>query len=203
MIFMESIILASGSLRRQEYFKMLGLPFSILPAEIDESLIIQSNPVKLTTELAVKKVEKVIDVMSNRLPKWILGADTVISLNGKIFGKPASREEAALMLGELSGQQHKVVTSMALYNGRDKKIDSKSASCTVIFAALSEPEIEWYLDTNEWQGVAGAYRIQELASCFITQIKGSPSTVAGLPLREFYVMLRSNGYPFGAKDPVV
>jgi septum formation protein len=195
---MESIILASGSLRRQEYFKMMGLPFSILPAEIDESLIKQTDPKKLTAELAVKKVEKVIEIMSDRIPKWICGADTVIALDDKIFGKPENREEAADMLRKLSGRQHKVVTSIALYSWISKKIDCRSASCTVTFAVRSDDEIEWYLDTNEWQGVAGAYRIQELAACLITQIKGSPSTVAGLPLHEFYVMLRNNGYPFGS-----
>jgi septum formation protein len=195
---MEPIILASGSLRRQEYFKLMGLPFSILPAVIDESLTAQTNPQKLTEEMAVKKVQKVIEVMKARLPKWICGADTVIATESRIFSKPASREEAAQMLNRLSGKQHKVITAVALYNGREKKIDCKSVSCTVSFAPLSAEEIEWYLDTNEWQGVAGAYRIQGLASCFITQIKGAPSTVAGLPLREFYVMLRNNGYPYGA-----
>jgi len=195
---MEPIILASGSPRRQEYFKMLGLPFSILPALIDESKITQTNPVKLTAELAVKKVEKVIEVMNNRLPKWIFGADTVIAANGEILGKPANRQEAVLMLGQLSGKQHKVVTSIALYNGKEKKTDCRSAVCTVNFAPLKEEEIEWYIETNEWQGAAGAYRIQGLAGCFITEIKGSPSTVAGLPLREFYAMLKDNGYPYGA-----
>ena len=198
---MEPIILASGSLKRQEYFKLLGLPFSILPAEIDESQTAQTNPRKLTGEFAVKKVQKVIEVMKDRLPRWICGADTIIALDGKIFGKPADREEAAAMLGELSGKQHKVVTSIALYNGREGKIDCRSADCTVTFAPLTAAEIEWYLDTNEWQGVAGAYRIQGLASCFISHIKGSPSTVAGLPLREFYVMLRDNGYLYGAEFP--
>ena len=176
----------------------MGLPFSILPAEIDESQIIQTNPLKLTEELAKRKVEKVIEIMKARLPTWICGADTIIAMNGKIFGKPANREEAAAMLRELSGKQHKVVTSIALFNGQTGKIDCRGASCAVTFAPLTEAEIEWYLDTNEWQGVAGAYRIQEMASCFITQIKGTPSTVAGLPLREFYVMLRDNGYPYGA-----
>jgi len=178
---------------------MLGLPFSIFPTDIDENQITHTNPVKFTSELSYKKVERVIEVMSKSLPKWILGADTVIALDHKIFGKPADRDEAAAMIRQFSGRQHKVVTSMALYNGREKKIDCRSASCTVTFAALSEEEIEWFLDTNEWQGVAGAYRIQEKASLFITQIKGSPSNVAGLPLREFYAMLRSNGYPYGAK----
>jgi len=196
---MEPIILASGSPRRQEYFKLMGLPFSILPAVIEEDLSAQTNPQKLTEELAVRKVEKVIDVMKARLPKWICGADTVVATDSRIFGKPANREEAAQMLGKLSGKQHKVITAVALYNGGSKAIDCKSVTCTVSFAPLSQAEIEWYLDTNEWQGAAGAYRIQGLAACFITQIKGSPSTVAGLPLREFYVMLRDNGYPYGAK----
>jgi len=195
---MEPIILASGSPRRQEYFKMLGLPFSILPALIDESKVTQTNPVKLTSELAIKKVEKVIEVMSNHLPRWIFGADTVIAADGEILGKPANRQEAVLMFGRLSGKQHKVVTSIALYNGKDKKIDCRSAACTVNFAPLKEEEIEWYIETNEWQGAAGAYRIQGLAGCFIKEIKGSPSTVAGLPLREFYAMLKDNGYPYGA-----
>jgi septum formation protein len=195
---MEPIILASGSRKRQEYFKMLGLPFSILPALIDENVITQTDPVKLTCKLAVKKVEKVIEIMKGRIPKWICGADTVIAVDKKIFGKPESREKASEMLKRLSGKQHKVVTSVALYNGETKKIDHRSASCAVTFAPLKEEEISWYLDTNEWQGVAGAYQIQGLGACFITQIKGSPSAVAGLPLQEFYAMLKANGYPYGA-----
>jgi septum formation protein len=194
---MEPIILASGSRRRQEYFKMLGLPFSILPALIDENPVMYTDPLKLTCELAIKKVEKVIEIMKDRLPKWICGADTVIAAGKKIFGKPENREEAAGMLRKLSNKQHKVVTSVAFYNGETKKIDSCSSCCAVTFAPLREEEINWYLDTNEWQGVAGGYRIQGLAACFITQIKGSPSAVAGLPLQEFYVMLKANGYPYG------
>jgi septum formation protein len=196
---MESIILASGSLRRQEYFKMMGLPYNILVTEIDESRSTQTCPKKLTAELAVKKVEMAMDVMKKSMPKWICGADTVIALDNKILGKPQTREEAAAMLKKLSGKQHDVVTSIALYNGNTKEIDCRTAVCSVTFSALSDSEIEWYLDTNEWQGVAGAYRIQELASCFISEIKGSPSTVTGLPLHEFYVMLRDNGYEYGAQ----
>ena len=192
--------MASGSIRRQEYFKILGLPFSILKADIDESLSKQTDPIKLTVELAVRKAEKAIEMMSKNLPKWICAADTVIACNSKIFGKPHNREEASQMLEQLSGRQHKVVTSVALYSNREKKIDHCTSTCIVTFASLTAEEIEWYLDTNEWQGVAGAYRIQEMASCFITQIKGTPSTVSGLPLREFYVMLRNNGYPYGADN---
>jgi len=195
---MESIILASGSLRRQEYFKLLGLPFNTYVTHIDESLTKQTDPEKLTAELAVKKVKTAMEVMKAAPPKWICGADTVITLGKSIFGKPENHDEAAEMLKKLSGKQHTVFTSVALYNGNKKKIDCRTAICKVEFAPLSEEEIKWYTNTNEWQGVAGGYRIQGLASCFITQIKGSPSTVMGLPLREFYVMLRDNGYPYGA-----
>ncbi|MCL2722789.1 MAG: Maf family protein [Treponema sp.] len=195
---MEPIILASASLRRQEFFKLLGLPFSVMPAKIDESHCDHSDPQDFTRELAVRKVKKVMDEMKTRMPKWICGADTVISIRNKIFGKPKNRDEAADMLKDLSGKKHKAVTSIAFYNVRKNKMDTRSVSCFVTFAPLTDQEIEWYLDTNEWQGVAGAYRLQGLASCFITQIEGSPSTVIGLPLREFYVMLKDNGYPYGS-----
>jgi len=195
---MEPIILASGSLRRQEFFKLLGLPFNVMPAVIEEDLSADKDPEKLTCAIAVKKIEKVIQDMRHRPPKWVCGADTVISIEDKIFGKPQNREEASVILKEISGRQHKAVTSVALYRGYDKKIFTITVTCTVHFSTLSQSEIEWYLDTNEWQGVAGAYRLQGLASCFIEKIEGSPSTVVGLPLREFYVMLRDNGYPYGS-----
>jgi septum formation protein len=195
---LEPIVLASGSSRRQDFFRLLGLPFHVMPAVIDEDLSATKDPEKLTREIAVKKVDKVIQDMRNSSPKWVCAADTVISTDSKIFGKPQNREEAAFMLNELSGRQHRAVTSIALYRGSDKKIFCKSVSCSIYFASLSDNEIQWYLDTNEWQGVAGAYRLQGLASCFITKIEGCPSTVVGLPLREFYVMLRDNGYQYGA-----
>jgi len=196
---MEPIILASGSSRRQEYFKMLGLPFSVMPARINEKLTTHKDPKKLTSELAVRKIENVLEEMKKRLPMWIFGADTVIAIEDKIFGKAVNRENAAEMLRDLSGRSHQVITSMALYNNREKKTDCRTVSCKVFFDKVTDAEINWYLNTNEWQGAAGAYRIQGLASCFISKIEGTLSAVAGLPLREFYVMLRDNGYPYGAE----
>jgi len=194
---MDPIILASSSLRRQEYFKLMNIPFRVMPSQINESLFSHNDGEALTRELSIKKVEKVLEGFKNHPPKWICGADTVIAIKSKIFGKPKNREEAADILGALSGRKHKAITSVALYKDHEKKIDCRTSCCTVNFASLSNAEIDWYLDTNEWQGVAGAYRIQGLASCFITHIEGSPSTVVGLPLRDFYVMLRDNGYPYG------
>ena len=197
---MEPIILASGSLRRQEYFKLMGLPFSIMPAGIDEEADNITDPAEAAQTRAIRKIKQVITLMSSHLPWWIFGADTVVSLDGGIFGKPNDREDAGRMLAALSGREHTVISAIALYNGRKKIIDCRSVSCLVRFAPLARQEIEWYLDTGEWQEVAGAYRIQGLAGLFITSIAGPPSAVVGLPLHDFYDMLRDNGYPYGAEN---
>jgi septum formation protein len=195
---MEPIILASGSPRRQEYFRLLGLPFSIMPAMIDEQTGGTGDPDKTAEDFAVRKVKRVIEIMAGRLPRWICGADTIVSVDGHLLGKPKDREDAARMLERLSGREHKVTTAIALYSAKEGKIDCRSTSCAVRFADLSGAEIEWYLDTGEWQEVAGAYRLQGLAGCFIVSIQGPPSAVVGLPLHDFYDMLRRNGYPYGA-----
>jgi septum formation protein len=193
---MEPIILASGSLRRQEYFRLMGLPFSIMLSHVDESYTGNKSPQKISRELAARKVTGIIEQLQGRPPLWICGADTIIALDGTVLGKPANREDAASMLQKLQGRGHEVITSIALYNGRTKTTDCRSVTSAVTFAPLLPDEIEWYLNTGEWQKTAGAYKIQGLASCFIMEIKGSYSGVVGLPLREFYVMLKDNGYSY-------
>jgi septum formation protein len=101
------------------------------------------------------------------------------------------------MLRSFLGRDHQVISAVAIYKGSTKTTDCRSVISTVSFAPLTEGELEWYLDSGEWRGAAGAYRIQGLASCFISGIKGSYASVVGLPLREFYAMLRENGYPYG------
>ena len=136
--------------------------------------------------------------MQNNPPQWVFAADTLVSLGKAVFGKPKNREDSKLMLNTLQGKTHEVTTAAALYNGRTGKIDCRTSVNSITFALMTESEIEWYLDTGEWKDAAGAYKIQGKASCFITEIRGSYSGVVGLPLRELYVMLRENGYPFGA-----
>jgi septum formation protein len=194
---MEPIILASGSLRRQEYFRLLGLPFSIMPSPADENFDPAVEPQVTAEELAVRKVNKIIELLEGRTPPWICGADTLVSVDGKVYGKPKDRDDAGRMLSTLQGRSHEVITAMALYNGKGKIMDCRSVTSIVSFAPLEADEIEWYLNTGEWQGVAGSYKIQGLAGCFITGIQGSFSAIVGLSLREIYAMLRDNGYPYG------
>jgi septum formation protein len=168
-----------------------------MPPLIDENPGEFAVPKDAAEGLAAEKVKKIIKTLQGRASGWIFGADTVIVSEGAVFGKPENREEAKKTLQCLRGRTHEVITGMALYNGRAKTIDTRSVASKVSFAELSDAEIEWYLDSGEWQGAAGSYRIQGLAACFITGIQGSPSSVTGLPIREFYVMLRDNGYPYG------
>jgi septum formation protein len=195
---MEPIILASSSPRRQEYFKILGLPFNIMPSRLDEAPKPEQTAEEYTRDMAVRKINKVIEQLNGRIPRWICGADTVISVGKEIFGKPRDRNEAQAMLEKLQGRKHEVSTSVALFNGKNQNIDCRSVKSAVSFAPLSEKEIEWYLNTGEWQGAAGSYKIQGLGGCFVSSIKGSYSAVVGLPIHEFYVMLIENGYQYGA-----
>ncbi|MDR1389495.1 MAG: Maf family protein [Treponema sp.] len=194
---MEPIILASGSPRRREYFELLGLPFNIMPSRLDEGPEKDQHPRDYTQKMAVGKIKKILEQLRGRIPGWICGADTVIAVDGEIFGKAADRETAQAMLEKLRGRAHDVVTSVALFNGSSQTTDCRTVVSTVVFAPLSDRELEWYLNTGEWQGVAGAYRIQGLGACFVTSIQGSFSAISGLPLREFYDMLLKSGYQYG------
>ena len=175
----------------------MGLPFSCFPSNVDESFESGMEPCAIAEELALRKTKKVAEILKDENPLWIFGADTLIALDEEIYGKPKDRNDAGNMLRSFQGRSHQVISGIALYNGRAKAYDCKSVVSDVSFAPLTGGEIEWYLDSGEWQGAAGSYRIQGLASCFIGEIKGSFSSIVGLPLREFYAMLRANGYPYG------
>ena len=202
----------------------MGLPFTCIPATIDETPPPALTPRQVAEDLALKKALSVAEhhpvappipdpsfpiphsslpiphslVPIPQSPIWVFAADTIVVLSNEIFGKPTDREAARQMLERLSGKRHEVITAIALYNRQTERADCRSVSCSVEFAPLSAAEIGWYLDTGEWQGAAGAYRLQELGGCLVKAINGSPSAVAGLPLYDFYVMLRDNGYQFGA-----
>jgi septum formation protein len=195
---MEPIILASSSLRRQDYFRLLGLPFSIMPSMLDEIPKSGQSPHDYTRDMSVRKINKILEQLRGRIPRWICGADTVISVDSEIFGKPQDRNEAKIMMEKLQGREHTVSTSVALFSGKTQATDCRSVESNVVFAPISDDEIEWYLNTGEWQGVAGSYKIQGLGGCFVSSIKGSYSAVVGLPIHEFYVMLLENGYQYGA-----
>ena len=192
---MEPIILASSSPRRQEILRMLNIPFRVIMANIDESITMGLEPEDIPELLAREKVTEVLRTLpaEQEIP-WVLGADTLIVKDGKVYGKPENQDVAETYLKELQGSKHTVYTALVLYNGKTKTTTSKTAKTEVTFAPMTDEEIQWYLDTGEWHGAAGGYRIQSLASCFIEKIDGSQSCVTGLPIRELYDILNEQNY---------
>ena len=192
---MEPIILASSSPRRQEILKLLNIPFQVHPSQLEESYPTDIQTDKVALYLASNKVKAVIASLPvGHEVQWILGADTTIVLDGKIYGKPDSAEEAAEFMRKFQGRTHQAITGLVLYNGSNHQCTERCSISEVSFAPMSEQEIEWYVSTGEWHGAAGGYRIQGLASCFIREIKGSESGIMGLPIFELYDILKEQNY---------
>ncbi|MBI9108119.1 MAG: septum formation protein Maf [Spirochaetales bacterium] len=191
---MEKLILASASLRRQEILMQMGLEFDIRPQDVDETFT-GLAPADEAVLLAKKKTAAFLAGKPSGAAKWVLGADTFIEIDGEYLGKPETREEAGEMLKRLSGLTHQVITGIAL-NVPEKGIKTAACLTAVTFSPMSASEIDWYLDQNEWQGVAAAYRIQEKGALFISSINGSYSNVMGLPINTFYGMLISDKFNF-------
>lgn len=192
---MEPIILASSSPRRQDILKMLKIPFRVIIPNIDETLVPSIELEQVPELLAQEKVSAVIHSLpvGQEIP-WVLGADTVILFDNKILGKPENHEQAVEYLKALQGNEHTVLTSIVLYNGRTHETKSRVCKTKVTFAPMTDEEIEWYAETGEWHGAAGGYRIQSLASCFIKKIEGSYSGAVGLPIYELYDIFKEQGY---------
>ncbi len=193
---MEPIILASSSIRRQEILKQLGFPFTVMTPSVDESIPEGKAPELVVAEIAKRKVDYVLSVITDRFLPWVLGADTLIYLDDRAIGKPESREEAQAVLTALSGRTHSVFTGLCLYSGKTKQSWSVANQTQVRFRSLSESEINWYLDSGEWQGVAAGYRIQGKAAFFIDRVEGQYHSVVGLPISDFYGILSDAGYSF-------
>lgn len=194
---MEPIILASSSPRRQEIFKQLNIPFQVKLSPEEEKIPEDIEKEKVPEYLAINKVKSVEKAyFADREIPWIFGADTMVYLDGELLGKPADSEAAAKYLERLQGRTHQVITGMALFNGKLMYVTSRSVKTDVTFAPMTKEEIEWYVDSGEWHGAAGGYRIQGLASCFISKINGTSSNVIGLPIFELYDMLKEQGYSF-------
>jgi septum formation protein len=126
--------------------------------------------------------------------EWIAGFDTVVELDNNILGKPKSRDEANHMLHGISGKTHKVHTGVAI--AHPSGISTEICTTYVTFNKMTDNEIEFYLDTCEWNGAAGGYRIQERGAFYIKRIKGSFSNVVGLPISLFYGMLCRYNFPY-------
>ena len=198
------LVLASASPRRQELLRNAGIPFTVQPANVDETPLPREAARDCAERLAR---EKAVAVWRGRSQDLVLGADTVVVVGEKILGKPVDAEDAARMLRMLSGKEHRVITGVCLVSqgARDQglglsnekmeiencEVRTASETTLVTMSELSEEEIREYVATGEPMDKAGAYAIQGMASRWIPRIEGDYGNVVGLPVALVYRMLRA------------
>lgn len=184
------IILASASPRRRELLEQIGLKFDVKVSEVEE-VISSTIPQEIVEQLATQKAEAVLDSLpdgTGQDPVLVIGADTIVSCDGNIMGKPKSPEHAVEMLRLLSGRTHQVYTGVSLYLKTAQGVESRHFHETtqVSFYDMSESEILSYVDTGDPMDKAGAYGIQGMCARFIRGIEGDYNNVVGLPVGRLY-----------------
>ncbi len=177
----KKIILASQSPRRRELLENACISFEIIPSKINEKNIKNNNPDQLVRTLSNLKAKNIAEQHPDT---WVLGADTIVCINNTILEKPDSKTNAAHMLKALSNREHIVFTGFTLLCLDKNRTITKTVQTKVYFKRLSNQEINWYLDTDEYADKAGAYAIQGKGSFLVKKIIGSYTNVVGLPISE-------------------
>ena len=181
------LVLASRSLRREMLLRDAGLWFEVIPPEVDETLPAAVPAWRAAEELAVRKARWVARVRGKGI---ILGADTLVEVDGEILGKPSDSEEARRMLRRLSGRPHRVITGVALVDARTGEAEVGHASTELKMKDLAPEQVASYVASGEGVGKAGGYALQESGDRFVESIEGSISNVVGLPLELVQKLLR-------------
>ena len=171
------------------------MPYRVAVSDVAEDLRPGEAPEEAAERLAIAKATAVA-AREKDLP--VLGADTLVVCDGAILGKPGSDVEAAAMLRRLSGRTHEVVTGVCLTRGG--ALASGFERTAVTFDALSDRDVAWYVATGEPRDKAGAYHVDGRGALFITRVEGSPSNVAGLPIRLLRRLAREAGADLGWPD---
>lgn len=184
------LILASASPRRQGYFQDLGLKYRVHPADIDEEMLPDEKPQDFVKRMAMEKSMLVMDLYPG---SWVVAADTVVSLESMVLGKPIDSMDAVSMLMRLAGKEHWVQTGICLAGGQEGIVAVQVVRTRVVFSPFSERVALAYVATGEPLDKAGSYGIQGLGAFLVKEIMGSYSNVVGLPLHELLVMLEEHG----------
>jgi septum formation protein len=185
------LVLASASARRAEILRQIGVSYCIVPANIDETPLPQESAIDYVKRMAMEKAEHVMS--QSAMVKPILGADTCVVCDSKIFGKPLNQDQAVDMLTALSGRSHWVLTAVAVRDAKSCFV--KMSKTEVTFRQISRTECQRYWETSEPCDKAGSYAIQGYGAVFVKSIKGSYSGVVGLPVEETTYLLHKFGIP--------
>jgi septum formation protein len=190
MLTNQKLILASSSPRRRELLQQAGIEFEVIPADIPEERLPEEQVSHYALRLAKEKALKV----ARQFPrKFVLGADTIVVVNGHLLEKPRDREDAARMLRLLSGRAHQVTTAVSVV-APGGAVDTRSLTTEVHFRPVKEIEIQEYITGGEPMDKAGAYAIQGGAAGWVTRVEGDYTNVVGLPLPLVTEMLHSCGF---------
>ena len=187
---MEKLILASCSPRRSELLAHAGIPFETAAPDVDETCSLPAD--QAVEELSARKAKAAASLHPGR---FILSADTLVSVDGKKLGKPKDESDAVEMLHSLSGRKHQVYTGVSVISPAGKLLTGSDRS-DVTFCTLTDEEILAYIRTGEPMDKAGAYALQGRASLWISRVEGSFSSVIGLPLYLVRTLLIRSGYSF-------
>jgi septum formation protein len=184
----QPLVLASTSPARQALLRALGIPFLAVAPGVDESLPRGTGVEEAVRLLAERKARAVASLHPEAL---VLGADQLGEVDGRLLGKPANRDEARLQLRALSGRTHRLVTGVCLVGSGQEATVIEEARLTLF--ALREAEVEAYLDTGEWEGCAGGYRVEGRGQALFARIEGDRTCVQGLPMQVVVRLLRGRG----------
>ena len=185
----KKLILASGSPRRNELLRLLGIPFSKRPADIDESKHESESPKQYVERMAREKGEAV-EALADEL---VLSADTIVDLEGLVLGKPVDQEDARRILKLMRGKVHRVHTALSLNFGEENTVACEVCLTEVTMRDYSNEEIEAYLARGDYRDKAGGYAIQDSQFHPVAKIEGCYANVMGLPLCHVYRLLRQAG----------
>lgn len=182
---MKKLILASNSPRRKELLQQIGLEFQVRVSDAQE-VITKTDPGEVVEELAKIKAKTVADQLSG--DELVIGADTVVVLEGEILGKPRDRQDAFAMLSRLQGNTHQVYTGVALISKEETQVFYEMTEVTMY--EMNQEEIRSYIETGEPMDKAGAYGIQGKAAAYVKGILGDYNNVVGLPLAQVYQKIK-------------
>jgi len=198
-----TVVLASASPRRRDLLNEIGIEPVIIPADIDETPQLSETPIAFAARMAEEKAYPIAQrILEQRIPEIhavahpfaVIAADTVVDLDGQIFGKPADDDNARAMLRALSGRTHRVHTAVVVVAGTGEAFHDVVTSL-VTFVPVTDELLEWYIATGEPHDKAGAYAVQGQGGVLVDKVQGSMSNVVGLPLTETMQLLERAGFP--------
>lgn len=182
----KQIILASRSPRRRELLDLAQIQYVCLPSDIEE---VMDESLPLNQRIEKLAYQKALPIFEKHQDSIVIGADTIVCIDGEVIGKPKDEVDARRILNKLSGRTHQVITGVSILTSTKEIRFSQTSD--VLFYELSLEEIDDYILSNEWDGKAGGYAIQGYACRFIKEIKGDYSNIVGLPIAMVYQALKT------------